>query len=757
MTPLIVMVAPNGSRRTKADHARLPITPAEIADEALRCADAGATILHLHVRNRDGHHALDPALYRAAIEAVEGVVGKRMAIQITTEALGRYSVADQMTVVRQLHPEAVSLALTDLIPDDGAAGEAAAFLSWLKRERIAPQYILDTPNDVAKFHGLRRRGVIPQGRPCTLFVLGSDSEPEVRPRDVLPYLKAHDADCPWAVSAFGPERDRLRADRGRARRPRPGRVRDQSVAGRRRARREQCRPGPAGGGRRAPARPAAGRHRDHARFPRRDRELSPVPALAMPRSQTIAGSRLAAAPRLTRGLACLAAAVLLIATAGPRSPAQAQAASANVSAEQAARFGEQAVLWQRQLTDQIMPYWYDTAVDREAGGYLLRDAITPEKLVVTQARLIWGFAHAYRLGLRDPKRDYLEAAAQGYRFLQQYFLDPEDGGYYWATNRVGQVINNRKFLYGQAFVIYALVEYYRASGDRKALDQATELYRTVQAHGRDPENGGWTEHFEHNWRPLLEGEARIDIGIVGMKSGDALLHWMEALTALESVTRAVGGDAAVRDLELETALAEALDLNTTYFFPEKPGQAYPYRYPDWRRPIGGTFKQISYGTNVEFAWLMLDAERALSRPPDWDRFDAILRHALDHGFDQQRGGLYQLGFENRPAAVTDKVWWAQAELLAALTESLSQRPNPAYATALEPADRLPDRASDRCSRRDLVRYRGRRRLAQTAGEGAQLEGQLPRPARDDQVHRGVRRRFRPGPGALTPRRLFLGI
>jgi 3-keto-5-aminohexanoate cleavage enzyme len=60
MTPLVVMVAPNGARRTKADHAKLPITPAEIAAEAARCAEAGASILHLHVRADDGGHTLDP-------------------------------------------------------------------------------------------------------------------------------------------------------------------------------------------------------------------------------------------------------------------------------------------------------------------------------------------------------------------------------------------------------------------------------------------------------------------------------------------------------------------------------------------------------------------------------------------------------------------------------------------------------------------------------------------------------------------------
>lgn len=205
MIPLVIIVAPTGAQRTKAEHPALPLAPAEIADEALRCCAAGATVVHLHVRDAAGRHSLDPERYRAAIEALREALGERMVVQVSTAAGGRYRVGDQMTVVRQLHPDAVSLRLDELVPDLAAAGEAAAFLHWLKRERIAPQYILRTPNDVARLQALRRRGVIPQRRPFALFSLGRyNGSGEVRPRDMLPYLKAHDASCPWALCAFGP-------------------------------------------------------------------------------------------------------------------------------------------------------------------------------------------------------------------------------------------------------------------------------------------------------------------------------------------------------------------------------------------------------------------------------------------------------------------------------------------------------------------------------------------------------------------------
>jgi len=164
MSPLVLMVAPNGARRGKTDHPNLPITPDEIAREAAACCDAGATVLHLHVRTRDGEHALDPELYREAIRVVRREVGERMVIQTTTEAVGRYRPKEQMRAVRELHPQAVSLGLRELIPEGSDPAEAADFLQWLRRERIAPQYILYTPSDVAALQVLRRQGVIPQAR-----------------------------------------------------------------------------------------------------------------------------------------------------------------------------------------------------------------------------------------------------------------------------------------------------------------------------------------------------------------------------------------------------------------------------------------------------------------------------------------------------------------------------------------------------------------------------------------------------------------
>jgi uncharacterized protein (DUF849 family) len=202
--PLVVAVAPNGARKSQQDHPALPITPEEIAREAAACAEAGAAMLHLHVRDAQGRHSLDVEAYRAAIAAVRRAVGQRMILQATTEAVGVYAPAQQMAMVRELRPEAVSLALRELVPGADAQAEAAPFFEWLARTEILTQFILYSAEDLERLDALAAAGVLPDGRKSVLFVLGRYTPGQVsEPTDLLPFLAANGQGHSWSVCAFG--------------------------------------------------------------------------------------------------------------------------------------------------------------------------------------------------------------------------------------------------------------------------------------------------------------------------------------------------------------------------------------------------------------------------------------------------------------------------------------------------------------------------------------------------------------------------
>lgn len=202
---VIIMSAPNGARRSTDDHPALPITPAELASCAESLVEEGVSVLHLHVRDKRQQHTLDADRYRAAMTAVRERVGDDLVLQVTSEAVGIYTSEEQMAMVRALRPEAVSLALRELCPDDKAELGAAAFFSWLLKEKIWPQYILYSADEVQRFDSLRRRGVFTEERPFCLLVLGRYTDRlEGQVAELEAMLAA--ADCtefPWAVCCFG--------------------------------------------------------------------------------------------------------------------------------------------------------------------------------------------------------------------------------------------------------------------------------------------------------------------------------------------------------------------------------------------------------------------------------------------------------------------------------------------------------------------------------------------------------------------------
>lgn len=200
----LIAAAPTGARRTKADHPRLPVTPDEIARDAKACRDAGAAMLHLHVRDSEGRHSLDTGLYHEAMAAVKEMCGDDLVVQITTEAVGRSGPEAQIALIKTLKPEAVSIALREVFATNGAE-LAANLLPWMKAEGIWPQFILYDDADVTRLCALLAQNAVPFERPFVLYVLGRHTrDQQSAPEDLAPFLMAAAGrNFIWQVCAFG--------------------------------------------------------------------------------------------------------------------------------------------------------------------------------------------------------------------------------------------------------------------------------------------------------------------------------------------------------------------------------------------------------------------------------------------------------------------------------------------------------------------------------------------------------------------------
>ena len=142
-----LMVAPNGARKIKKDHPAVPLTISETVETAKSCYEAGAGAIHLHVRDNEGQHVLDAGLYKEALNELEHQV-QNMHIQVTTEAVGKYSPADMRKLAYDVTPPGASIWTSELIPSRNPENEDIKLYKYLTEAGTKVQHILYQPEDI---------------------------------------------------------------------------------------------------------------------------------------------------------------------------------------------------------------------------------------------------------------------------------------------------------------------------------------------------------------------------------------------------------------------------------------------------------------------------------------------------------------------------------------------------------------------------------------------------------------------------------
>ena len=198
-------------------------------------------------------------------------------------------------------------------------------------------------------------------------------------------------------------------------------------------------------------------------------------------------------------------------------------------------------------------------------------------------------------------------------------------------------------------------------GEPRALAAAQDLFRVLEEKAHDHRHGGYVEFFTEDWRPITDSKGSNYIGPPGTMTYNTHLHLLEALTELYRVWP----DSLVRQ-----RLAELLVINTdTVRHPEFPCNIDGWQ-PDWRMIETPANLRASYGHDVECAWLVLDAGRALGLPSALHRSwaEALCGYSLKYGYDRKHGGFFYTGPPGKPADDTKKEWWVEAEALVSMLE-----------------------------------------------------------------------------------------
>ncbi len=136
---VIITCAVTGSIHTPTMSAALPVTPDEIAEQAIAAAEAGAAILHLHARDpEDGRPTPDPAIFQRFLPRIKQA--SDAVVNITTGGGHNMTLEQRTEAGRTLAPEMCSLNMGSM--NFGLFPAAARYSEW--KHDWEPQYLEGT-------------------------------------------------------------------------------------------------------------------------------------------------------------------------------------------------------------------------------------------------------------------------------------------------------------------------------------------------------------------------------------------------------------------------------------------------------------------------------------------------------------------------------------------------------------------------------------------------------------------------------------
>jgi mannobiose 2-epimerase len=338
----------------------------------------------------------------------------------------------------------------------------------------------------------------------------------------------------------------------------------------------------------------------------------------------------------------------------------------------------------------LLNNWYPLVINSIDGGYYsevtsdFKLGARHDKMVVSQARHIWTNATA-AMHYNNP--DYLRYARHGYLFLKETMWDSINGGFHTIVDKGGTPIfteGTEKSAYGNTFAIYALATYYSASKEEEALALAKTTFAWLEKHSHDSQHKGYFQTLDMRGTPYIRSDSIPSTSDIGYKDQNSTIHLLEAFTALYKVWP---------DPLLAQRLEELLKLLQSNIITKK-GYMNLFFTNDWKaisfaHEDKATIMQhyyldhISFGHDVETAYLMMEASKALGITNDSSTLllgKKMVDHALTTGWDKKNGGFYDGGYYHKN---TDSIsilnkqknWWSQAEGLNTLLIMHQHFPN----------------------------------------------------------------------------------
>lgn len=201
--PLIITAAIVGAEVTRDQTPYLPVTAREIAEEAARCREKGASVIHLHVRDDRGAPTQDSEYFRRAIDEIR----KRtdVIIQVSTGGAVGMTPEERLQPVL-LGPEMASLTTGSVNFGDevflNTPGDIEIFAGTMKARGVRPEIEVFDAGMIESALRLLKKGLI-AGHLHFNFVLGVPGGIPATAKNLLLLTESIPRGSTWTVCGIG--------------------------------------------------------------------------------------------------------------------------------------------------------------------------------------------------------------------------------------------------------------------------------------------------------------------------------------------------------------------------------------------------------------------------------------------------------------------------------------------------------------------------------------------------------------------------
>ncbi len=205
---MIINVAATGAVPQRSRYPNLPETPDQIAADVIACADAGATVFHLHARDEQGQPTHRRDLYCQMMEAIRHE-RPDLLLGITTSSRVGSDINDRtigLDLPADLRPDFASLTLGSFnfptTVSNNPPDQIVALLEKMGERGIRPELEVFEMGMIGTLWSLRDKGLIPDP-PVVNILLGSPGAAPASLGDLERMVDRLPAGSEWAAAGIG--------------------------------------------------------------------------------------------------------------------------------------------------------------------------------------------------------------------------------------------------------------------------------------------------------------------------------------------------------------------------------------------------------------------------------------------------------------------------------------------------------------------------------------------------------------------------